>query len=236
MKYLAIVVSLVALSSCAMLSPKSKKVAEKPALVLANTIDSVSYSIGVNVGVAFKQQMKQFPGGEYNLDLVGQAFATALKGDSTMLPYEQANAYLETYLTKIEIQEMNKAKTEGEVFLAENKKREGVVALPSGLQYQIVKLGEGAKPLATDKVKVHYEGFLLNGTKFDSSVERGEPITFPLNQVIAGWTEGLQLMPVGSKYTLYIPYNLGYGEQGADKIIPPYATLIFEVELLGIEK
>ena len=108
--------------------------------------------------------------------------------------------------------------------------------LPSGLQYQVVKAGTGPKPQLTDKVKVHYEGFLLNGKKFDSSVDRGEPVTFPLTQVIKGWTEGLQQMNVGSKYTLYIPYELAYGEQGAGKVIPPFSMLIFEVELLEIQK
>ena len=151
------------------------------------------------------------------------------------MSYDQANAFLDAYLSKIQEAETQKSKSEGETFLAENKKREGVVTLPSGLQYQIVKQGDGPKPKETDKVKVHYEGFLLNGKKFDSSLDRGEPISFPLNQVIQGWTEGLQLMPVGSKYTLYIPYQLAYGEQGAGQFIPPFATLIFEVELLGIE-
>ena len=130
---------------------------------------------------------------------------------------------------------MTQNQQEGEKFLAENRQREGVQETASGLQYQVVREGNGPKPALTDRVKVHYEGFLLSGEKFDSSVDRGEPAVFPLNQVIAGWTEGLQLMPVGSKYTLYIPYQLAYGDKGAGRVIPPYATLIFEVELLGIE-
>ena len=128
-----------------------------------------------------------------------------------------------------------KAKEEGEAFLAENAKRPGVKVTPSGLQYEVLDATLGQKPKATDTVRVHYEGTLIDGTVFDSSYKRGESISFALNQVIAGWTEGLQLMSVGSKYKLYIPYHLGYGEHGAGASIPPYAALIFTVELLGIE-
>ena len=128
-----------------------------------------------------------------------------------------------------------KAKEEGEKFLAENAKREGVKVTASGLQYEVLEATLGQKPKATDTVKVHYEGTLIDGTVFDSSYKRGESISFPLNGVIKGWTEGLQLMPVGSKYKLYIPYQLAYGESGAGASIPPYAALIFTVELLGIE-
>ena len=127
------------------------------------------------------------------------------------------------------------AKAEGEKFLAENAKREGVKVTASGLQYEVLEPSLGQKPKATDTVRVHYEGTLIDGTVFDSSYRRGESITFPLNGVIKGWTEGLQLMPVGSKYKLYIPYQLGYGERGAGQQIPPYATLIFTVELLEIK-
>ena len=129
----------------------------------------------------------------------------------------------------------SQAKEAGEKFLAENAKRPEVKTTPSGLQYEIIEATIGQKPKATDKVKVHYEGTLTDGTVFDSSYKRGEPITFGLNQVIKGWTEGLQLMSIGSKYKLYIPYQLGYGAQGAGAAIPPYAALIFTVELLGIE-
>ena len=128
-----------------------------------------------------------------------------------------------------------KAKEEGEKFLAENGKREGVQTTASGLQYEVLESSIGQKPKATDKVKVHYEGTLIDGTVFDSSYKRGEPISFPLNGVIKGWTEGLQLMSIGSKYKFFIPYQLAYGERGAGASIPPYAALIFTVELLGIE-
>jgi len=127
------------------------------------------------------------------------------------------------------------AKEAGEKFLAENAKREGVKTTASGLQYEVLETTLGQKPKATDSVKVHYEGTLIDGTVFDSSYRRGEPISFPLNGVIKGWTEGLQLMSVGSKYKLFIPYQLAYGERGAGGSIPPYAALIFTVELLGIE-
>jgi FKBP-type peptidyl-prolyl cis-trans isomerase len=126
-------------------------------------------------------------------------------------------------------------KEEGEAFLLKNATKEGVITTESGLQYEVIKMGKGKKPAATDRVKVHYHGTLIDGTVFDSSVERGEPITFGLNQVIAGWTEGVQLMPIGSKFRFYIPQKLGYGAQNAGTI-PPYSTLIFEVELLDIEK
>ncbi len=129
-----------------------------------------------------------------------------------------------------------KAKEEGEQFLAQNAKRAEVKTTPSGLQYEVIEATLGQKPTVTDTVRVHYEGTLIDGTVFDSSYKRGESITFPLNQVIKGWTEGLQLMSVGSKYKLYIPYDLAYGAQGAGGSIPPYAALIFTVELLGIEK
>ena len=128
-----------------------------------------------------------------------------------------------------------KAKEEGEKFLAENAKREGVKVTASGLQYEVLEATLGQKPKATDTVRVHYEGTLIDGTVFDSSYKRGESITFPLNGVIAGWTEGLQLMSIGSKYKFFIPYQLAYGEHGAGASIPPYAALIFTVELLGIE-
>ena len=128
-----------------------------------------------------------------------------------------------------------KAKEEGEKYLAENAKKEGVVTLPSGLQYLVIKEGNGKRPKATDKVKCHYEGMLVDGTLFDSSVQRGEPATFPLNQVIAGWTEGLQLMTEGSKYRFFIPYTLGYGERGAGASIPPFAALVFDVELIEVQ-
>ena len=143
---------------------------------------------------------------------------------------DKANYIFTQYMTEMKSKE-------GRDFLAANAKKPGVVSLPSGLQYEVMTKGAGgAKPTATDKVKVHYHGMLINGKVFDSSVERGEPISFGLNQVIKGWTEGVQLMSVGDKWKLFIPSELAYGERGAGNVIPPYAALIFEVELLGINE
>ena len=152
-------------------------------------------------------------------------------GHDTQFDMQSAGEYIENTMNNLKYGD---TKAQGEKFLAENALREGVIVTESGLQYEVIKMGKGRKPSATDHVKVHYHGTLIDGTVFDSSVERGEPITFGLNQVIAGWTEGLQLMPVGSKFKLYIPQELGYGSRNAGSI-PPYSTLIFEVELLGIE-
>jgi FKBP-type peptidyl-prolyl cis-trans isomerase FklB len=153
-------------------------------------------------------------------------------GDESQFDSHSAGEYIQATLNHIKYGD---TKEQGEKFLEENKLREGVIVTESGLQYEVLKMGKGKKPAATDRVKVHYHGTLINGEVFDSSVDRGEPIVFGLNQVIAGWTEGVQLMPVGSKFKFYIPQNLGYGERAAGSI-PPYSTLIFEVELLGIEK
>jgi FKBP-type peptidyl-prolyl cis-trans isomerase FklB len=153
---------------------------------------------------------------------------------------ESAQAYSMSEMESIKAKALEKQyaaeKKANEDFLTENAKKEGVVTLPSGLQYKVVKEGTGAKPTATDKVKVHYHGTNIKGEVFDSSVDRGTPAEFGLNQVIKGWTEGLQLMPVGSKYILYVPYDLAYGAQSRGDKIGPFATLIFEVELQGIEK
>ena len=147
---------------------------------------------------------------------------------------DEANNILQDYFDKLQQAKGKEAKAEGEKFLAENKKKEGVVALPSGLQYKILTAGNGPKPKASDTVKCHYEGRLINGTVFDSSIRRNEPAEFPVSGVIAGWVEALQLMPVGSKWQLYIPSELAYGTHGAGQSIGPNQTLIFDVELLAI--
>ena len=165
------------------------------------------------------------------LDLIKQGFINGLLGD-TVMTGDVAGEYIQSTINTIKYGD---TKTLGEQFLAENGLKEGVITTASGLQYEVIKMGKGKKPAATDRVKVHYHGTLTDGTVFDSSVERGEPTSFGLNQVIKGWTEGLQLMPVGSKFRFYIPQELGYGGQQAGSI-PPYSTLIFEVELLEIEK
>lgn len=178
-------------------------------------------------------------------DLILQGMVNGLHGYEGMMTNDAAIEYINDAIDKIKngpVREEgerflaeNQLREEGERFLAENQLREEVIVTESGLQYEVITLGKGKRPTAEDRVKVHYHGTLIDGTVFDSSVNRGEPITFGLNQVIKGWTEGVQLMPVGSKYKFYIPYNLAYGERGKGSI-PPYSTLIFEIELLDIEK
>lgn len=167
-----------------------------------------------------------------NFELIKQGFVNGMYDYDTQFDSRTAGEYIENTMTQIKYGEAIAA---GKKFLEENKLKEGVITTESGLQYEVIKMGKGAKPTATDKVKVYYHGTLTDGTVFDSSVDRGEPITFALNQVIPGWTEGVQLMPVGSKFRFYVPQELGYGARQAGSI-PPYSTLIFEVELLGIEK
>ena len=204
----------------------------KKEIDMNNEIDKVSYSLGLNVAENVKKQGLK----EINADAVAQAFKDVYAGDSTKISLEEAGKTLNDYFQKLQQTQMDASKGEGEKFLEENKTKEGVVTLPSGLQYKVIVEGTGEKPGPTDVVKVHYHGTLIDGTVFDSSVERGEPISFPLNGVIPGWTEGLQLMPTGSKYILYVPSHLAYGERGAGQMIGPNTTLIFEVELLEIEK
>lgn len=193
-------------------------------------------NMGEQIGKSIKEQEANGLIGEPSLTtdfaLIKQGFINGLLGDESQFDGHSAGEYIRATLDKIKYGD---TKEQGEKFLEENKLREGVITTESGLQYEVLKMGKGKKPAATDRVKVHYHGTLINGDVFDSSVERGEPIVFGLNQVIAGWTEGVQLMPVGSKFKFYIPQELGYGSRAAGSI-PPYSTLIFEVELLDIEK
>jgi len=208
-----------------------------PVNILTNDVDSMSYALGVNVGKDFSQNIKTIPGGKSNIDLLIKGFSEAMKGDTTLLSTELAKSYFTDYMKKAQTKLNEEAKAEGEKFLAANKAKEGIQVTPSGLQYLVLKSAEGTKPVATDKVKVHYTGTLMDGKVFDSSVERGEPVEFQLNQVIPGWSEGVQLMTVGSKYKFFIPYNLAYGEQGVPQAgIKPFSPLTFEVELLDIIK
>ena len=192
--------------------------------------------MGEQIGKSIKDQEAQGLIGEPSLatdfELIKHGFINGLLGYEEQMTGEVAGEYIQSTMNTIKY---GNTKEDGEKFLAENALREGVITTASGLQYEVIKMGKGKKPVATDNVRVHYHGTLTNGVVFDSSVDRGEPITFGLTQVIAGWTEALQLMPVGSKFKLYIPQQLGYGSQQAGSI-PPYSTLIFEVELLGIEK
>lgn len=201
-------------------------------VALTTTADSVSYAIGMTIGANMKKDGLD----SLNLDILKEAIRTAIKGDSSLINQQLSQTVIQSYLTS-----KQKIKSEGNMmagkkFLADNKKNDkDVVELPDGLQYKVLKQGTGPKPTAEDTVKVHYHGTLIDGTVFDSSVERGEPIEFPLGQVIKGWTEGLQLMNVGSKYKFFIPSELGYGDRPAGPKIGANSTLIFEVELLEIK-
>ena len=174
--------------------------------------------------------------GANNVDTTdfAKAVADVLAGKSTELTPIEAQTTVQEFMQKQEAERSKFMRKAGEDFLAENAKKEGVVVLPSGLQYTVLTEGTGAQPKATDQVKCHYEGRLIDETVFDSSYQRGEPAVFPLNGVIAGWTEGVQLMKEGAKYRFFIPYNLAYGERGAGNSIPPYAALVFDVELIKV--
>ena len=210
---------------------------KKGELKLTSKNDSVSYALGVLIGENNKQQMKGAPGADQlNKDILVAAFEKAFRGDSVQIKPENANAAVQAFFAEVSKVEAEKNLKEGEDFLAANKSKDGIVTLPSGLQYEIIKAGTGAKPTAEDQVKCHYHGTTIDGKVFDSSVDRGEPAVFPVNRVIPGWTEALQLMPIGSKWKLFIPAALAYGERGAGQDIKPNSTLIFEVELLEIVK
>ena len=194
-------------------------------------MDKISYAIGLSMG------QNLMGSGVTSLEYADLAagIKDVLEKNQPQISYQEAQQVLGKFFSELEAKIAGEAKAAGEAFLAENAKREGVKVTESGLQYEVLEATIGQKPKATDKVRVHYEGTLIDGTIFDSSYKRGESITFGLNQVIKGWTEGLQLMSIGSKYKLYLPYHLAYGERGAGANIPPYAALIFTVELLGIE-
>lgn len=200
--------------------------------------DSVSYAIGLSL---YEMYAGDGISEKTNPEIVLKAFSDKIN-DTTMLSDEERDNVINRYMQEMQAEQMaaqakqfEGVKTAGEEYLAENAKRAEVKTTASGLQYEVIKEGKGKKPAATDVVRVHYEGKTIDGKVFDSSYERGEPAEFPLNRVIAGWTEGLQLMSVGSKYMLYIPYQLGYGERGAGQDISPYSALIFTVELLEIK-
>ena len=195
-------------------------------------MDKVSYALGLSIGNNFqnsgikKLQVEDFVKGLE--DVLGEK--------QPAISYEEAKQVINDYFMKLQQERLEINKQAGAEFLEINRHKAGVVELPSGLQYEILKQGTGAKPSASDKVKCHYHGTLINGTVFDSSVQRGEPATFGVSQVIPGWVEALQMMPVGSKWRLFIPSNLAYGEHGAGDVIEPNSTLIFDVELLDIVK
>jgi FKBP-type peptidyl-prolyl cis-trans isomerase FklB len=205
--------------------------------VLKTQKDKVSYSIGLDIGTNFKQQAI-----EVDPDVLARGVKDAMSDAKPLLSEEEVQAVMSAFEQEMKEKTIalnkelgDKNIKEGEAFLAENKKKEGVVTLPSGLQYKVITAGTGKKPKATDTVTTQYRGTLIDGTEFDSSYKRGQPATFPVTGVITGWTEALQLMPVGSKWQLFIPSNLAYGPRGAGHVIGPNATLVFEVELLSIE-
>ena len=201
-------------------------------------MDKLRYALGLGIG----RQLSQMGANDLNAADFAQAVKDMIDGKEPQVPAAEAQQIVEDFFQKQEekpraeaAEKYKGAKSEGEKYLSENAKKEGVTTLPSGLQYQVLKEGNGKSPKATDKVVCHYEGMLIDGTMFDSSIQRGEPATFPLNGVIAGWTEGLQLMKEGAKYRFFIPYQLGYGERGAGASIPPFATLVFDVELIEVK-
>ena len=209
----------------------------KPTSAVKNEIDSVSYLLGVAIATNITNDLK-----EGNIELILKGMGDKLKGNTELI-VDPTNQLLNSYFQKKQQEKKQQegqlgelAKAEGVKFLQENKKNKKIKVTPSGLQYEILKEGKGDKPSETSQVKVHYHGTTIDGKVFDSSVDRGEPIVFGLNQVIKGWTEGVQLMPIGSKFKFYIPQELAYGENSPSPAIKPYSTLIFEVELLGIEK
>ncbi|PWS31917.1 FKBP-type peptidyl-prolyl cis-trans isomerase [Pedobacter paludis] len=250
--FLTVLVSgIVAASFAQTKKPTAKKpVAKKTTAVnktstagtgLKSSLDSTSYAFGTSIGSGLKSTGLT----TLNYDVLLKGLKDAFQGAKTTLNQQQAQQCINEALSKASEMknkaenEANKIKfapmiKEGQAFLEENKKRAGVHTTASGLQYEVITAGTGVKPTATDSVLVHYKGTLLNGKQFDSSYDRGEPISFPLNRVISGWTEGVQLMPAGSKYKFFIPYNLAYGERGAGQDIPPYSALIFEIELLKV--
>lgn len=199
--------------------------------------DSVSYSLGANIGQNIINDFKRNKiDSVLDMDILINALSDALKEKDLMLAEADARRIMQEFSKQQTKKQFEPIVKEGEEFLAKNKEREGVVTLPSGLQYEVLTEGAGEKPTKTDKVRVHYAGTLINGTEFDSSIKRGKPAEFGVTGVISGWTEALQLMPVGSKWKLFIPYNLAYGERGSGRQIKPFSTLIFEVELLDIIK
>ena len=201
-------------------------------------MDKVSYALGLGIG----QQLAQMGATDLSIDDFADAIKDVLQGKDLKVSHKDAQTIVQNYFkekeTKLNAERETQgkiAREAGEAFLKENANNEGVITRPSGLQYKVLNEGTGRKPKATDEVVCHYEGFLVDGTVFDSSYQRGEPATFPLNGVITGWTEGLQLMQEGAKYRFFIPYRLGYGESGAGALIPPYSTLIFDVELIKVK-
>ena len=204
---------------------------------MSDTYSSIEQQASYGVGRQMGDHLASNPFEGVDADAVAAGLLDALNGKESVVSQADLTAAFQEISQRMQAQEAEKAKEmtgEGDAFLAENAKRDEVTVTASGLQYEVMVAGDGEKPSASSTVRTHYHGTLIDGTVFDSSVDRGEPAEFPVNGVIAGWTEALQMMPVGSKWKLSLPYNLAYGEQGAGGAIGPYATLVFEVELLDI--
>jgi FKBP-type peptidyl-prolyl cis-trans isomerase len=226
LKYIFLFSGIAFLSLTACEGQKSKEVKNK----LGNSVDSISYAIGLSIG----QNLKNDNLTEIDVDLIAKGISDHFKSDSSMMKAADAQSTIQNFMRDREKKKGEANLEKGKKFLEENAKKEGVKSTASGLQYQIIKEGTGAKPVLTDKVSVHYHGTLIDGKIFDSSVQRGQPYELGVNQFAPGFAEALQLMPVGSKWKLWIPSGLAYGERGAGGTIGPNETLIFEVELLSI--
>jgi len=231
-KVLILAVAASALIACSQQAPADKQVP------LTSESSKFSYLLGQDVAASLRQM-----GDDIDVDAFTEAFRASLKGEQSRITAEDAALVKKAFFEKKQKEMQARARADGEAnkstgaaFLAANKQKDNITTTPSGLQYEVLRVAKGAKPVASDTVKVHYRGTLIDGTEFDSSYARGEPATFPLGGVIPGWTEGLQKMSVGSKYRLFVPSELGYGERGAGAKIGPNAALIFEVELLEIVK
>ncbi|MCP4333028.1 MAG: FKBP-type peptidyl-prolyl cis-trans isomerase [Gammaproteobacteria bacterium] len=231
MKFKALVLfaALLSLTACEKKEAPPPAQANQPA-TLETEGDRFSYGLGMIIG---ERVLKQY--GDVNYELLLDGIKAQHKEQETLLSLEEAGAVLNAYMEKEFTAKSEVNKEKGEAYLQENAKKEGVMVTESGLQYRVITATDGAKPMATDQVSVHYRGTLIDGTEFDSSYARGEPASFGLNQVIPGWSEGVQLMNVGSKFEFVIPQALGYGERGAGGSIGPFETLIFEVELIEIK-
>jgi len=227
MKIVALISALLAMSACTQKSEKSE---------LTTPDEKISYALGLDIGNNLKSL-----GSDIDVDILIQSIRDTLQANKSLMSQTEVTQALQEFSSRMQAkqsghtpEEASQNQAAGDKFLSENKTKPGVTATESGLQYKVITEGSGRKPAATDQVTVHYRGTLIDGTEFDSSYGRGKPTTFALNQVIPGWTEGLQLMNVGSKYEFYIPANLAYGSRGAGKTIGPNSTLIFQVELLKI--
>ncbi len=238
-KLLLLPALILALTACDQMQSSEEQAPEPTATAAAETEaeaglttdeERFSYGLGMMIG---ERVLKQY--GEVDYDALVDGIKAQHQGSETLMTLQEAEMALNAQLQKQFAAQAEANRKRGEDYLAQNKTAEGVQVTESGLQYSVITAGDGAKPLATDRVTVHYRGTLIDGTEFDSSYARGEPASFALNQVIAGWTEGVQLMNVGSKFRFVIPYNLAYGERGAGGSIGPFETLIFEVELIAIE-